>query len=175
MILQKITVPYSACKAGGTSQVLHDLVYNYMLAFDRVTREGNNIVLYGKQGVIAPTFSELQTVVTEGGSFSGIKLGVKILATKFNVLIPIGMPNRVYLDENEVEKTRTWRQWVEAGNVHYVTKQDNSDAIFKAVWGGKVLPSEVIAKIHTTTGLTVLEWSELLDLRNSADYGGEVT
>lgn len=173
MEVQEIKIPFGYTMSDTAIPRLKELADDYGRV-RQTTYENGMLVMKCVQGVITPSFDDLKTIVTNGGSFKFVRLGIRILASKFNTEVPVGIPNRTYLNEEEKEVVRTWKQWAEAGNIQYVLKQDNSDAIFRNSWGGHSLPSEVMAKIHTTVGLTVLDWQELIDLCKSIDYGGEV-
>ena len=168
--LVKIEIPFSVCKAGGTSQSLHDFVYNWMLANYKLERDNTTVTLLANQPNINPTFSDLVAVVAGGGYFEGIKLGIRMLVSASNTPVPAGIRGRSYTDGEGQEVIRTWLKWLRAGRVHFLVKEDNSDTIFKGVWSESLLNSDELAIIHSRAYAEVLEWSVFSDLFNSPDY-----
>lgn len=170
MQLTKITIPFDVCKAGGSSENLFNFVYNWILAGYKQEREGTDVVLRAVIPKLQPEFEDLVAIVTGGGSFEGVKCGIRINQAQFNADVPAGVPNATYQDEEETTVQRTWTQWAKAGNIDYTLKQDNTDAIMKAVWNGKLLDSDDLKAIHNSTGVTVLGWDTFITDLKSTDY-----
>lgn len=168
--ITKIQIPFDACKAGGTSETLHDFVYNWMLAGYAIERDLETVTLIAVQANINPEFSALVEVVSGGGSFEGIKLGIRMGTSASDTNVPEGIRGRMTTDEEGEPAVRTWLEWLRAGRVTFYMKSDNSDAIFKGVWNGEILNSAELAIIHTRAYAEVLEWATFVELYNSPDY-----
>ena len=162
----KITIPFDLAMPGGG---LYNFVYEWVLKEYRRKYNNGTLTLYGLAPDIQPSFDDLAAIVTNGGNFKGIKLGVQIVMSAKDTLVPEGIPGRSYHDD-EGEQVRTWLEWIKAGNVDYKVKSDNSDAIFKASWGGQTLGSDALGIIHALPYANVIEWQTLIDLANSPEY-----
>jgi len=166
----KITIPFDLAMPGG---VLYNFVYEWVLKEYRRKYDNGTLTLYGLAPDIQPSFTDLVAIVTNGGRFEGIKLGVQIQMSAKDTNVPVGVRGRTYTDESGDEQVRTWLEWIQAGRVDYKIKIDNSDAIFKASWGGSTLNSEELDIIHKRTYADVIEWDILVALSKSSNYGGE--
>jgi len=165
-VYAKIEIPFSLAMPGG---LLYDFVYEWILKEYRRKYDNGILTLYGLAPDIQPSFDDLAAIVVNGGSFEGIKLGVQIQMSAKDTNVPVGIRERTYYDD-EGEQVRTWLEWIQAGNVDYKVKSDNSDAIFKASWGGQTLGSDALGIIHALPYANVIEWQTLIDLANSPEY-----
>ncbi len=165
----KIIIPFNLAMPGG---VLYNFVYEWVLKEYRRKYDNGILTLYGLAPDIQPSFTDLVSIVANGGSFEGIKLGIQIQMSSKDTWVPVGIRGRTYNDESGDEQVRTWLEWIQAGRVDYKVKTDNSDAILKASWGGSTLNSEELTIIHNTAYANVIEWDVLIALARSVDYGG---
>ena len=163
----KITIPFDLAMPGG---VLYNFVYEWILKEYRRKYDNGTLTLYGLAPDIQPSFDDLVAIVVNGGSFEGIKLGIQMDMSAKDTSVPEGVPGRDGSDEDGNPIVRTWLEWIQAGRVDYKVKDDNSDAIFKAAWGGQTLDSDALDIIHALPYANVIEWQILIDLANSAEY-----
>jgi len=163
----KITIPFDLAMPGG---ILYNFVYEWVLKEYRRKYDNGILTLYGLAPDVQPSFADLVAIVTNGGSFEGIKLGVQIQMSAKDTDVPAGIRGRIGYGEESVEFVRTWLEWIQAGRVDYKVKTDNSDAIFKASWDGSTLNSDELAIIHSQSYANIIEWQTLIDLANSSEY-----
>ena len=166
-VYEKIEIPFSLAMPGG---LLYNFVYEWILKeYNRKYKNGI-LYLHGVTPDIQPSFADLVAIVVNGGKFTGIKLGIQIAMSAKDTPVPEGIPGR---DGNDVDGNpivRTWLEWIQAGNIDYRIKDDNSDAIFKGSWHGQTLDSDALNIIHALPYASVIEWQALVDLVNSAEY-----
>lgn len=165
-VYAKIEIPFSLALPGG---VLYDFVYEWILKEYERKYDNGTLTLYGTSVDFQPSFTELAAIVTNGGKFDGIKLGVELGWAQRNNQVPVGVRGREYADD-EGTHIRTWIEWVAAGNLDYKKKIDDTLAIFKGSWGGDTLNSDELEIIHALAYANVIEWSDLVDRANSVDY-----
>jgi len=162
-----IEIPFNLAMPGG---VLHDFVYEWILKEYQRQYNNGTLTLNGISPDFQPSFAELAAIVTNGGSFEGIKLGVELGWAQRNNQVPAGIRGRDYTDENGDPQVRTWTEWVAAGNLDYKKKTDDTLAIFKGAWYGDTLNSDELEIIHALGYANVIEWQDLIDRANSVDY-----
>ena len=163
----KITIPFDLAMPGG---VLYNFVYEWVLKEYRRKYDNGTLTLYGLAPDIQPSFTDLAAIVTNGGSFEGVKLGVELGWAQRNNPVPEGVRGRDYTDENDDPQVYTWAEWVVAGRLDYKKKTDNTLAIFKGSWDGSTLNSDELEIIHALAYANVIEFQDLVDRANSADY-----
>lgn len=168
-VFARIEIPFAEAMPSGS---LYDFTYEWILKeyerrYDVTT---NMLYLLGVTPDVQPTFAEMVAIVTSGGRFDGIKLGVEIGWPQITNPVPEGIRGRDYIDENGDPQVRTWAQWAAAGRVDYKKKTDNTLAIFKGSWDGGVLNSDELGIIHALAYANVIEWQDFIDRSNSADY-----
>lgn len=169
-IISTITIPSAAAKTGGA---LQGFVWDQFVDGHKILREDGEVKIYGLDANVQPTFSDLQTIVSSGGSFDGIKVAIRFTneaAIQQNV--PSVVRGATYLDENEVEQTRTWEQWFKSNaSVRVIT--NGTAYIVKAVYNHQLLNSEELAAIHQQTGVRVIEWTDAVALYQDENWTGK--
>lgn len=173
MEIIKITAPFDAAKAGGSSTQVHNFVYNRILEGYKLTRGDGTITLQKESPEIRPAFSDLAALVGNGGTFEGVKMGIQFDFASRNNQVPSGVRGRDTTDENGDPAVRTWAQWVQAGGLEYKLNDAGDTAIFKAAFTGQLLNSAELAIIHALAYANVIDWSTLITLANSPEYNPE--
>jgi hypothetical protein len=114
----------------------------------------------------------LVAIVTNGGSFSGIKLGLQFTALAADRDVPAGVPGSTITPEGEVTRQKTWLEWT----------QDNAQAVYqriigtpvyyvmKSALGEKLLTSEELVAAIATSGVNVIELSDFKSRIQSDNY-----
>ena len=166
-VFAKIEFPFSLAMPGG---VLYDFVYEWILKEYKLSYKNDTLTLYGTSVDFQPSFTELVAIITNGGKFDGVKLGVELGWAQRDNQVPVGVRGRDYNDENGDPQVRTWTEWVIAGRLDYKKKTDDTLAIFKGSWAGDTLNSDELEIIHALAYANVIEWQDLVDRANSADY-----
>jgi len=166
-VFAKIEIPFNLAMPGGD---LHDFVYEWILKGYERQYDNGTLTLQGTSPDFQPSFVELAAIVTNGGKFEGIKLGVELGWAQRNNQVPAGIRGRDYTDENDDPQVRTWIEWAAAGNLDHKKKTDNSLAIFKAAWDGSTLNSAELEIIHALAYANVIEFQDLVDRGRSGDY-----
>lgn len=161
----KITVPKSEAITGGKYRdEIHD-----MRALGCNTDYDNTSVTVcaaGKNVDIIMPFSSLDQLILDGGSFSDMEFGIKVLAANLDDEIPAGLPNREYqvvvneeLPENDPARyetrIRTWRDWRDAQHP-LVMKPDDTEAIFTSNPYGFELSCDDYVLIRDSAGVSVM-------------------
>ena len=172
--LTEIKIPFDLCKAGGSSLNLFEFVYNWMLAGYKQDREGTNVVLRAVNPKLQPEFEDMVDIVTNGGSFVGVKCGLRILKTKFTTNVPLAVPNSTHLDDQGNTVRKTWKEWADLSGNESRVKSDNIDGIMKASWQGKLFTSEELHTIHGCAGVTVIGFEEFKVNWQSPEYAPQV-
>ncbi len=162
-----IEIPFNLALPSG---ILHDFVYEWILKKYEHKYDNGTLTLYGTSVDFQPSFTELAAIVTNGGKFEGIKLGVEIGWAQRNSPVPAGVRGRDYYNGDGDLQVRTWTEWVAAGNLDYKKKTDDTLAIFKGAWDGSTLNSDELEIIHALAYANVIEFQDLVDRANSADY-----
>lgn len=153
----RVTIPATEAKTGGS---LKDFVWDRIVEGNVVKFEGDNVELLGTDAAIQPTFAELRAIVTAGGKFEGIKLGIEINNSSANTQVPVGLPGRTYTDEEGTEKVRTWIKYIDE-YLQMERYNEGTRSLFKAgKLGSRLMNSDELAIIHSRTYANVIEWSE---------------
>ena len=152
---------------GDVGEALHSFVFGQVIRGFKLGYENGDVILYGMDATNQPTFSELAAVVSNGGSFEGIKLGLEFTGVGAQADVPVIVPGATYTDENEVVQTRTWAEWVRS-QPNVIAKKKIGEALYiiKAAYNGALLNSEQLYAAHIQIGVQVLEWAEM-KLRNA--------
>jgi hypothetical protein len=159
-VFSKVVIPASAAKTGGA---LRDFVWDRLVEGNRVKFESGNVFLHGTDVRVQPTFSELQAVVSNGGSFEGIKLGIEFASqTAAQRNVPVTVRGAVTQDEEGNDVNRTFVEWIKAMPGKQELRKVGSRYYMKASFGAHLLNSGELAAIHGVTGVKVLEWAELI-------------
>lgn len=168
MKLQEIRIPFELTKSDTAIPKIKELVDDYGRV-QQVTYKNGMLIMRSEQDVIVPLFNDLKTIIANNGSFCGIKFGLKINKSKLITEMPKTVEGSTCLIEEE-EVTRTWGEWLEAGNILPVEKLDGADKIMKASRNGHTLDSTELDKLNKEIGIEVLDWNSFIDLTNSVDY-----
>jgi len=167
-IHSRVIFPVELAEVGGT---LYDLSYNAFLRGNERSYENGILTLNGLDPNAQPSFAEMQAVVSNGGYFEGIKLGLELTGAGAQLDVPAIIPGATYSDDEGVEQTRTWAQWVAVQpNVRALKKIGESLFTIKAVWQGTLLNSNELVPAHQQTGIAVLEWSEVQARNQSEEW-----
>ena len=162
-IHSKIVIPVALAYVGGA---LHDFVYKTVLRGEERSFENEELILNGLDPNNQPTFTELQAVVTNGGFFEGIKLGLELTDAGAQLNVPAAIIGATFVDDQGVTQNRTWADWVRVQpNVKAKKKVGQNLYIIKAAFNGSLLNSDELAAAHVQAGIAVLEWAEM-KLRN---------
>jgi hypothetical protein len=134
--------------------------------------DGTDLILYGTDPSNQPTYSELVAVVTNGGSFRGIKLGFQFTTLAVGRDVPAGVPGSTITPEGEATRQKTWLEWI----------RDNSQSVYQRVVGTPVyyvmkaalnqdlLTSEELQAAIATSGVSVIEWADFQARIQSDNY-----
>ena len=167
-IHSRVIFPVELAEVGGT---LYDLTYNVFLRGHERSYENGILTLNGLDPNIQPSFAEMQTVVSNGGYFEGIKLGLEFTAAGAGRTVPAIVPGATYTDEEGATQTRTWAEWIRSqSNITVKKKVDENLYIIKAMYNGTLLNSDELVPAHGQTGVTVLEWAEVQARNASEDW-----
>lgn len=149
-----------------------DLLAEGFIPKGRTGSENQNLKLVGAEVGIIPKvpISTMLGIVKDGGYFKGIKVGLRIFKEKLTAKMPTTIKDSTFMDDKEIEVTRTYREWIDAGNILPVEKLDGTDKIMKASRNGQTLDSTELDKLNKEVGVEVLDWDELIKLIDSVDY-----
>jgi len=165
-MITTIKFPEALAKTGG---VLRDFFIDRLVDGFKATNDSNEVLLTGKDQRIYPKFEDLVAIVGNGGSFENILLAVKIANSQANVEVPEGLPGRMKSVEGEEDAVKTWFEWLEGSGVKFYT--NGTLAIFKAMYGSRLLNSQELAIIHVLEFADVIDWEEYKTLQ--AEYTAE--
>jgi len=166
--LSKIVVPAAAAKTGGA---LQSFVWDAIVQGNKVRFAGGNVILIGDSLENQPDFEEVRTIVTQGGSFEGIKLGLEFTIGGAGLTVPAVVPGSTYTDDNGETQTRTWLQWAQSqANLEIYKKAGEQLYIIKGQYNGKLLNSAALAAAHVQNGVNVIEWSVFTFRLGSGDW-----
>ena len=133
------------------------LMKNYERSYDKVN---DFLILVSRDFSLQPSFSELGTLLQNGGKLEGIKLGIEINSDNKDDQVPSGVIGRDYIDGNGDPQIHTWESWaLSSGNEVYL---DAGLAYIKASRDGVLLNSDQLQPIHASVGVSVVEWDEFL-------------
>lgn len=93
-----------------------------------------------------------------GGSVSGYPVFIKMSTSTYTGDVMTGMPNRTYLDGNNVEQTRTWDEWKDSTHEHF--DADDGDKLVPGNSFGTELTGAEIAALYADSDYTVLTATE---------------
>lgn len=167
-IHSRVIFPVELAEVDGT---LYDLTYNAFLRGHERSYENGILTLNGLDPNVQPSFAEMQTVVSNGGYFEGIKLGLELTGSGTQLTVPSAVRGSTYTDEEGEEQTRTWAEWVRSQpNVKALKKIGESLFIIKAVYNGILLNSDELTPSHQQTGVAVLEWADVQARYSSEEW-----
>jgi len=162
-----IKIPVALADKGG---VLEGFVWNNMIRGHKVSFGSDVVTMQGLDANVQPTFADLVTIVTNGGSFEGIKLALRFTsATSAQRIVPEVIRGSRYTDENEVAQERSWIDWFRANSTVQVIT-DGTSYVAKAVFNGNLLNSEELAAAHAQSGINVIEWADAVALYQNESW-----
>lgn len=172
MVYPELRIP---CPNGVSASAFRDVIIDLSVEGVITRRKGEELVATGDPEFSDPVleWATLVQIIQAGGSFTNVRMGVKILQANFSSLVPDGVPGATYVDESEVTQRRTWTEWTQAGGQTTKIKTGNVDGILKTAWLGKLLDSTELQVMHGETGVTVYDWSDFMVDWNSPDYNPE--
>ncbi|HDY66597.1 MAG TPA: hypothetical protein ENH85_02270 [Candidatus Scalindua sp.] len=159
--LSLIRIPKSELILSGT---MRDFCITQLLHGIKPMDAGDNMEYIADLARDQPTFEELESIVTGGGYFENILLGIELTGPGAQQAVPGVFPRATYQDEtdpeNPVTVKRTWVQWIklQAGMTAY-KKTDESLYIIKAFTDGQMMNSTQLQAAHIQLGVNVIEWS----------------
>lgn len=162
-IYSRVEIPAAAAKTGGA---LQGFVWDQIVQGHEVKFEGGKVKLLGRDPGVQPVFSDLVTIVQEGGRFSGIKLGIKfdsVAAAQQDV--PSGVRGSTKL-ENDAPVPRSFVEWIQSMPGEQDIYRLNGAYYILGAYGPAILTSEELALIHGLTGISVIEWAERVNIIN---------
>lgn len=165
----KIKIPISLAEHGQKHQ---GLIWNRFLHGHPVKRDGDMIVITGKDQSDVPAFSDLQElVVQDGGYFENIKMALTFTQAAVSQPVPEGVPNRTYVVD-EQEQVRTWAQWAQDNQQEAIRRVSGAgpNYVLKAADGTKLLNSDQLKAAASTPGVGVIDWSTARAYYSSEDY-----
>ena len=166
-IHSKIQIPVALASKGG---VLEAFVWDNMIRGHKPTFSEDVVTLNGINPNEQPSFVDLIEIVAGGGSFEGIKLGLRFASgTTANRIVPIGIRGATYTDEEGVEQGRTWIEWFRANSTVQVIT-DGTSYVAKAVFNGELLDSDELYLANGQSGVSVLEWEAVKALYQNESW-----
>lgn len=166
-IHSRVVFPVELAEVGG---VLYDLAYNAFLRGNERSYENEILTLNGLSPNAAPTYEQMQAVISNGGYFEGIKLGIRFTSVaSAQRIVPEEVRGSRYTDEEGVEQERTWIDWLKVNHgVRVIT--DGTAYVTKAVFNGQLLNSDELVPAHAQAGINVLEWDEVVALYQDENW-----
>ena len=166
-IYSKVKIPVALASAGG---VFQDFVWNQMIRGHKINF-GEQVEILGINPNIQPSFSDLATIVQNGGYFEGIKLGLEFAnASAAQQLVPEGIRGAIYVDEEGQAQNRSWVEWLRESQNEILRHTSGSPYITKAKFGTLLLNSDELALAHAEAGVSVIEWADVMARLDSEEY-----
>jgi len=166
-IHSRIKIPVALASKGGA---LEEFVWNNMIRGYKLTFSSEEITLNGTDPNEQPSFADLVAIVVGGGSFTGIKLALRfdnVAAAQQDV--PAEIRGATYTDEEGVEQSRNWIDWLKVNSSTQIITDGVSYAI-KAMFNGQLFDSAELTLAHTQAGITVIEWADATELFANEDW-----
>jgi len=156
-----INIPVALASKGGA---LEGFVWDNMIRGHKPTFSDDVVTLNGTNPNEQPTFADLVSIVTNGGSFEGVKLALRFTsAASAQRVVPEVVRGSRYVDEEGVTQERTWIDWFRVNSgIKVIT--DGTSYASKAAYAGILLNSEELAAANAQSGVNVIEWAEAVAL-----------
>lgn len=164
-VYSTIKIPTAEASQGGS---LQGFVWNQLIRGFNPQFGEDFIVMRKYDNNFEPSFADLIAVVQAGGYFEGIKLGLEFANTSAaQQQVPVEVRGSNYVDENGDTQNRTWIEWLRANTtVQIIRHTSGSPYVTRAAFNGQSLNSDEFKVIHAQSGISVIEWDDVLTRYN---------
>jgi len=166
----KVSLPFDLCRAAGSDKDAHDFMYDYglLLGFG-ISKEGDDLVLYGFDSAEQPPLTELESAIAKGGYFEGVRVAGMLKTNELDDAVPAAFPNRMNVDvDGNPTTAKTYQEWLDSNGAVYAVSNVDSGLIFKWVFQNKYLTSVQLADIIGTS--KVIDFDTYSTLLGTPEY-----